>query len=124
MKKVFRENYKVIALILISVIFLTSLLTVLEKLELHKYYLASHEIIDGNTSVFKVTYKVKDECKSQVSDAEFSIYLNYSDMNISLGNELTYIDIENNDAQYNPFKDKTTGGILIPWSCATDKEVA
>lgn len=102
----------------------SSLLTVLNKLELHKYYLASHECVAGNTSVFKVTYKVKDECKAQVSDPEFSIYLNYSDMNVNLSDTLTYIDIENSDAQYNPFKNQTTGGVLEPWSCATDKEVA
>ncbi len=101
-----------------------SLTTVLDTLELHKYYLASHELVGNNSSVFKVTYKVKDECKSQVTDSEFSIYLNYSDMNVNISNELTYIDIENNDAQYNPFKEQTTGGILNPWSCATDKEVA
>ena len=100
-----------------------SLLAVLDTLELHKYYLASHETINGNTSVFKVTYKVKDECKALVDDAEFSIYLNYSDMEIDLANNnLTIIDIENADFQ--PFINKTTSGKLNPWSCATDKEVA
>ena len=100
-----------------------SLLTVMDSLELHKYYLASHEVINGNTSVFKVTYKVKDECKTLVNDAEFSIYLNYSDMEIDLANNnLTIIDVDN--AEYKPFTNKTTTGKLNPWSCATDKEVA
>ena len=103
----------------------TSLLTVLDKLEVHKYYLASHEMVNNNNSVFKVTYKVKDECKQAGMDEEFSIYFNYSDMLINLGNNnLTIIDIENNDETYNPFKNKTTKGILDAWSCATDKEVA
>lgn len=103
----------------------TSLLTVLDGLELHKYYLASHDIVNDNHSLFKVTYKVKPECASSVTDSEFSIYLNYSDVKINLGlNGLTYIDIENSDETYNPFKNKTEGGVLNPWSCATDKEVA
>lgn len=102
-----------------------SLLTVLDTLDVHKYYLASHEAYNNNHSVFKVTYKVKPGLETQVSDPEFSIYLNYSDMNIDLGlTNLTCIDIENSDEQYNPFKNKTTNGILNPWSCATDKEVA
>lgn len=100
-----------------------SLLTVMDSLELHKYYLASHEIVNGNTSVFKVTYKVKDSCKALVTDDEFSVYLNYSDMEIDLANtNLTIIDVEN--AEYKPFINKTTSGKINPWSCATDKEVA
>ena len=100
-----------------------SLVNVLDSLELHKYYLASHETILGNNSVFKVTYKVKDSCKSLVTDDEFSIYLNYSDIEIDLGNNnLTYIDVEN--TEYKPFINKTTTGKLSSWSCATDKEVA
>ena len=68
-----------------------SLLAVLDTLELHKYYLASHDIVNDNHSLFKVTYKVKPECASSVTDSEFSIYLNYSDVKINLGlNGLTY----------------------------------
>ena len=95
----------------------------MDSLELHKYYLASHEIVNGNTSVFKVTYKVKDSCKALVTDDEFSVYLNYSDMEIDLANtNLTIIDVEN--TEYKPFINKTTSGKINPWSCATDKEVA
>ena len=44
---------------------------------------------------------------------------------ISQGGEILsydFVDIENADFQ--PFINKTTSGKLNPWSCATDKEVA
>lgn len=87
----------------------TKTLNILDKIKLHEYVLDSHELFNGQLDVFKVVY-------SNGTDS-FSIILNYTDKQITLGGEYTIININSNE----PFSAKSS--TLAPWTCAISKEV-
>ena len=84
-------------------------LSILDKIQLHEYVLQSHDIYNGHLNVFKVVY-------SNGTDS-FSIVFNYTDKQIALDNEYTFINV----SAENPFS--TKGATLAPWTCAISKEV-
>ena len=84
-------------------------LNILDSIKLHEYVLTSHNEYNGNLNVFEVVY-------SNGNDS-FSVILNYTDKQITLDKEYTFINVNGE----NPFS--TKGSTLAPWTCAISKEV-